>query len=63
VAAGLNVAATAVFVALFAFVTAIGFLAAPHALKLPVALAPLAVQLAWAGYVIRLARSGKIGKW
>jgi UDP-GlcNAc:undecaprenyl-phosphate GlcNAc-1-phosphate transferase len=43
--------------------TAAGFLLAPHAWKLPIALAPLAVQLVWAAYVARRARVAKIGKW
>jgi UDP-GlcNAc:undecaprenyl-phosphate GlcNAc-1-phosphate transferase len=43
--------------------TAIGFLAVSHGAKLAVALLPLALQLAWAGYVIRRAGRARIGKW
>jgi UDP-GlcNAc:undecaprenyl-phosphate GlcNAc-1-phosphate transferase len=43
--------------------TAIGFLTAGHTWKLPIALVPLALQLAWAGYVIALARGKDIGPW
>jgi UDP-GlcNAc:undecaprenyl-phosphate GlcNAc-1-phosphate transferase len=68
VAARAGVPAWAVALAHWGFtiiggLTAISFLAAPNGLKLPVALAPLAVQLGWAGYVIRLTRRQNIGKW
>jgi UDP-GlcNAc:undecaprenyl-phosphate GlcNAc-1-phosphate transferase len=43
--------------------TAIAFLAAPRAEKLPAALLPLALQGIWAAYVIRRAAGEKIGKW
>ena len=42
---------------------AAGFLLGPPGWKLPIALAPLAVQLLWAGYVIRRARRAGIGPW
>jgi UDP-GlcNAc:undecaprenyl-phosphate GlcNAc-1-phosphate transferase len=42
---------------------AIGFRAAAPAWKLPVLLLPAAVQLAWAGYVILLARRNKLTNW
>jgi len=42
---------------------AAGFLLAADRYKLPVALAPLAVQMAWAVYVTRRARRVGIGKW
>jgi UDP-GlcNAc:undecaprenyl-phosphate GlcNAc-1-phosphate transferase len=45
------------------FFTAIAFLAAGRAAKLPAALAPLAVQIIWAAYVIRRAARQNIGKW
>jgi UDP-GlcNAc:undecaprenyl-phosphate GlcNAc-1-phosphate transferase len=43
--------------------TAIGFLAAGPGGKLPIALVPLVLQIAWAGYVIALARGKEIGRW
>jgi UDP-GlcNAc:undecaprenyl-phosphate GlcNAc-1-phosphate transferase len=43
--------------------TAAGFLLAPRAWKLPIVLAPLAVQFVWASYVFRRARLAGIGKW
>jgi UDP-GlcNAc:undecaprenyl-phosphate GlcNAc-1-phosphate transferase len=64
--AGINPVAVALAHWAFATIgglTAIGFLAAPHPLKLPVLLAPLAIQLAWAGYVISRARQREIGRW
>jgi UDP-GlcNAc:undecaprenyl-phosphate GlcNAc-1-phosphate transferase len=43
--------------------TAIGFLAAQHGFKLAAAIAPLMLQVVWAGYVIRRARLAQIGRW
>jgi UDP-GlcNAc:undecaprenyl-phosphate GlcNAc-1-phosphate transferase len=43
--------------------TAAGFLLVPTGYKLPVALVPLAVQVVWAGYVLRRAKRVGIGKW
>ncbi len=43
--------------------TAAGFLLTPAAYKLPIALAPLAVQGLWAAYVVRRARRTGLGKW
>ena len=43
--------------------TAAGFLLAPRAFKVPIALIPLVIQLTWATYVIRRARTANIGKW
>ena len=43
--------------------TAIAFLCASGGWKLPVLLAPMAVQLAWTAYVIHLARRTKLTDW
>jgi UDP-GlcNAc:undecaprenyl-phosphate GlcNAc-1-phosphate transferase len=42
---------------------AVGFLAAPHGLKLPVVVAPLVIQVVWAGYVIKQATAARVGRW
>jgi UDP-GlcNAc:undecaprenyl-phosphate GlcNAc-1-phosphate transferase len=68
VAARAGVPAWLVAVIHWAFVvagglTAIGFLCASGGWKLPVLLAPVAVQLAWAGYVITRARRAKLTNW
>jgi UDP-GlcNAc:undecaprenyl-phosphate GlcNAc-1-phosphate transferase len=64
--AGLDAAVVALLHWAFVLIgglTAAGFLLAPQQWKLPIALAPLAVQLIWAGYVIRRAKQQQIGKW
>jgi UDP-GlcNAc:undecaprenyl-phosphate GlcNAc-1-phosphate transferase len=43
--------------------TAIAFLAAPEHLKLPAAIIPLILQLAWMAYVIHRARRAKLTRW
>jgi UDP-GlcNAc:undecaprenyl-phosphate GlcNAc-1-phosphate transferase len=43
--------------------TAFGFLRGPHAWKLPIALAPLVIQLIWAIYVIGRARRAGVTPW
>jgi len=43
--------------------TAAGFLLAPKDWKLPIVLAPLVIQMAWAAYVIRRAQRAGVGKW
>jgi len=64
--AGLRAWLVAVIHWVFVFVgglTAIGFLCASSSWKLPVLLAPVAVQLVWAAYVISLARRMKLTNW
>ncbi|MDD2704328.1 MAG: MraY family glycosyltransferase [Acidocella sp.] len=43
--------------------TAVAFLNAPSAWRLPIGLAPLAVQLGWTAYVIRRTRKAALGVW
>jgi UDP-GlcNAc:undecaprenyl-phosphate GlcNAc-1-phosphate transferase len=43
--------------------TAAGFLLGPRGWKLPIVLAPLAIQLVWMTYVLRRARRADIGAW
>jgi UDP-GlcNAc:undecaprenyl-phosphate GlcNAc-1-phosphate transferase len=43
--------------------TAAGFLLGQKAWKLPIALAPLGIQLLWTAYVFRRAKAAKLGKW
>ena len=64
--AGMDAAWVAVWHWMFAVIgglTAIAFLAAPPAWKLPIALLPLIAQLLWTVIVIRAAAAVRLGRW